>query len=85
MENPASEKTRVHRYFLIYLFKVHYFIQVRLFPGGRLDYETRRCEKHKGGHQLEHHLVTAVKFSAEDPYGRAVALLDLKSSTVKVI
>ncbi|KAL8476774.1 hypothetical protein ACS0TY_029176 [Phlomoides rotata] len=57
---------------------------VRLFPGGRLDYETRRCEKHKGGHQLEHHLITAVKFSAEDPYGRAVALLDLKSSTVKV-
>ncbi|KAK6151071.1 hypothetical protein DH2020_016003 [Rehmannia glutinosa] len=58
---------------------------VRLFPGGRLDYESRRCEKHKAERQLERHLITAVKFSTEDPYGRAVALLDLKSGTVKVI
>ncbi|KAL0332404.1 UNVERIFIED_CONTAM: Glycine-rich domain-containing protein 1 [Sesamum calycinum] len=57
---------------------------VRLFPGGRLDYESRRCEKHKSERQLENHLVTAVEFSAEDPYGRAVALLDLKYGTVKV-
>ncbi|KAL0450088.1 UNVERIFIED_CONTAM: Glycine-rich domain-containing protein 1 [Sesamum latifolium] len=57
---------------------------VRLFPGGRLDYESRRCEKHKSERQHENHLVTAVEFSAEDPYGRAVALLDLKSGTVKV-
>lgn len=35
-------------------------------------------------HQLEPHLITAVTFSVEDPYGRAVALLDLKSGTVKV-
>ncbi|KAG8384191.1 hypothetical protein BUALT_Bualt04G0092400 [Buddleja alternifolia] len=57
---------------------------VRLFPGGRLDYEKRRCEKHKVEHKHESHLITAVEFSAENPYGREVALLDLKSGTVKV-
>ncbi|KAK4477409.1 hypothetical protein RD792_016630 [Penstemon davidsonii] len=58
---------------------------IRLFPGGKLDYETRRCGKHKHEHeQLERCQFTAVEFSAEDPYGRAVALLDLKSGTVKV-
>ncbi|KAI3462624.1 hypothetical protein Pfo_019287 [Paulownia fortunei] len=57
---------------------------VRLFPGGRLDYESKYCEKHKSEHELESHLITAIEFSEEDPYGRAVALLDLKSGTVKV-
>ncbi|KAH6759921.1 DNA-binding protein [Perilla frutescens var. frutescens] len=57
---------------------------VRLFPGGRLDYESRRCAKHKADCQYESHLITAVKFSAEEPYGTAVASLDMKSGTVKV-
>ncbi|XP_073151115.1 glycine-rich domain-containing protein 1-like [Henckelia pumila] len=57
---------------------------VRLFPGSRLDYESKCCEKHKCGREIERHLVTAVEFSADDPYGRAVALLDLKSGIVKV-
>ncbi|XP_057784319.1 glycine-rich domain-containing protein 1-like [Salvia miltiorrhiza] len=57
---------------------------VRLFPGGRLDYESRRCKKHKAEYQHEPHLITAVKFSVEEPYGTAVALLDMKSGTIKV-
>ncbi|KAL6512958.1 hypothetical protein OROHE_019748 [Orobanche hederae] len=57
---------------------------VRLFRGGRLDYELNHCKKHNSEHELDSHLVTAVEFSEEDPYGRAVALLDLKSGTVKV-
>ncbi|KAL0431416.1 UNVERIFIED_CONTAM: Glycine-rich domain-containing protein 2 [Sesamum radiatum] len=54
---------------------------VRLFVGGRLDYELKHCEKHKA---FENHLITAIEFSHEYPYGRAVALLDFKSGTVKV-
>ncbi|XP_073057955.1 glycine-rich domain-containing protein 1-like isoform X1 [Primulina eburnea] len=57
---------------------------VRLFPGRRLDYESKCCEKHKCEREIERHLVTAAEFSADYPYGRAVALLDLKSGTVKV-
>ncbi|KAL0461918.1 UNVERIFIED_CONTAM: Glycine-rich domain-containing protein 2 [Sesamum latifolium] len=53
---------------------------VRLFVGGRMDYELKHCEKHK---VLENHLITAIEFSDEYPYGRAVALLDFKSGTVK--
>ncbi|KZV58438.1 hypothetical protein F511_22122 [Dorcoceras hygrometricum] len=57
---------------------------VRLYPGRRLEYESKCCEKHKCGRQIERHLVTAVEFSADNPYGLAVALLDMKSGTVKV-
>ncbi|KAG6394310.1 hypothetical protein SASPL_144894 [Salvia splendens] len=57
---------------------------VRLFLGGRLDYESRRCAKHKAEYQHEPHLITAVKFSTEEPYGTTVALLDMKSGTIKV-
>ncbi|XP_073151155.1 glycine-rich domain-containing protein 1-like isoform X4 [Henckelia pumila] len=56
---------------------------VRLFNGGRLDYESANCLKHKHKHELESHLMTAIEFSADHPYGKAVALLDLKSGTVK--
>lgn len=48
---------------------------VKLFPGKKLEYETKQCEKHKS----EKEAITVVEFSTEDPYGRAVALLDLKS------
>lgn len=56
-------------------------IQVRLYLGGRLDYESKQCEKHN----RECHLITAVKFSTQEPYGKAVALLDIKSGKVEVI
>ncbi|EXC03907.1 hypothetical protein L484_016112 [Morus notabilis] len=53
---------------------------VKFYPGRKLDYEPEGCEKHRN----EQHVVTAVEFSAEDPYGKAVALLNLKSGFVKV-
>ncbi|PON38888.1 Glycine-rich domain-containing protein-like [Parasponia andersonii] len=53
---------------------------VKFYPGRKLDYEPKHCEKHKN----EQDFMTAVEFSAEDPYGRAVALLNLKSGFVKV-
>lgn len=60
-----------------------FLLKVRLFLGGRLDYESKHCKKHKS--EDERNLMTAVEFSAEDPYGRAVALIDLKYGTLKVI
>ncbi|XP_062100865.1 glycine-rich domain-containing protein 1 [Humulus lupulus] len=53
---------------------------VKFYPGRKLDYEPKHCEKHKN----EKDFITAVEFSAEDPYGKAVALLNLKSGFVKV-
>ncbi|PQQ01250.1 glycine-rich domain-containing protein 1 [Prunus yedoensis var. nudiflora] len=53
---------------------------VKLFRGRKLDYESKHCEKHKS----EQEFMTLVEFSAEDPYGKAVALLDLKSGFVRV-
>ncbi|KAJ7953480.1 glycine-rich domain-containing protein 1-like [Quillaja saponaria] len=48
---------------------------VKFFPGRKLEYEPRYCGKHEN----EADFLTAVEFSVEDPYGKAVALLDLKS------
>lgn len=56
-------------------------VQVKLFRGRKLDYESKHCEKHKS----EQEFMTLVEFSAEDPYGKAVALLDLKSGFVRVL
>lgn len=53
---------------------------MKFFPGRKLDYEPKYCEKHSS----EQDFLTAVEFSAEDPYGKAVALLNLKSGFVKV-
>ncbi|KAF2295742.1 hypothetical protein GH714_033792 [Hevea brasiliensis] len=53
---------------------------IKVFHGRKLDFEPKRCEKQRN----EQDFVTAVEFSAEDPYGKAVALLDLKSGSVKV-
>ena len=51
-----------------------------IFPGKKLDYECSYCEKPKN----EQDFMTAVEFSAENPYGKAVALLNLKSGFLKV-
>ncbi|KAK9061940.1 hypothetical protein SSX86_019124 [Deinandra increscens subsp. villosa] len=53
---------------------------VKLVPGRKLDYEMKHHERqtHK------HNVMTAVEFSAEYPYGRAVALLDAKSGIFMV-
>nr|XP_017218219.1 PREDICTED: glycine-rich domain-containing protein 1-like isoform X1 [Daucus carota subsp. sativus]XP_017218220.1 PREDICTED: glycine-rich domain-containing protein 1-like isoform X1 [Daucus carota subsp. sativus] len=53
---------------------------VRYFPGRKLEYEPKHCEKSRSDLDF----LTAVQFSAEDPYGRAVALLDLKYGIYKV-
>ena len=57
-----------------------YLLQVKFFPGRKLEYEPKHCEKHRS----EQDFLTAVEFSMEDPYGKAVALLDLKSGFFKV-
>ncbi|KAG6436864.1 hypothetical protein SASPL_101768 [Salvia splendens] len=49
---------------------------VRFFRGGRLDYDSNS--------QHEPHLFTAIKFSPKEPYGTAVALLNMKSGTIKI-
>lgn len=54
--------------------------QLKIFKGRKLDFEPKHCGKQRS----EQDFMTAVEFSAEDPYGKAVALLDLKSGLVKV-
>lgn len=55
-------------------------VQVKIYPGRKLEFEHKHCERQKS----DHGFLTAVEFSAEVPYGRAVALLDLKSGFLKV-
>ncbi|MCL7043172.1 hypothetical protein MKW94_021931, partial [Papaver nudicaule] len=52
---------------------------VKLFPGRALEYEPHNCESQK----TESDFVTVVEFSEENPYGKALALLDLKSGFLK--
>lgn len=54
--------------------------QVKIYPGRKLEFESKHCERQKKNHGF----LTAIEFSAEVPYGRAVALLDLKSGFLKV-
>ncbi|KAG2696055.1 hypothetical protein I3760_07G041000 [Carya illinoinensis] len=54
---------------------------IKFFPGRKLAYEPKYCEKHRS----EHNFMTAVEFSMEDPYGKAVALFNLKSGIFKVL
>ncbi|GAV72026.1 LOW QUALITY PROTEIN: DUF1399 domain-containing protein, partial [Cephalotus follicularis] len=54
--------------------------KVCIFPGAKLEYETKTCEKLKH----EQNFMTAVEFSAEYPYGKAVAFLNLKSGFIKI-
>ncbi|KAL2904120.1 Glycine-rich domain-containing protein 2 [Bienertia sinuspersici] len=54
---------------------------VRIFVGRKLDYEPKHYEKKRS----EKDFITAVEFSAEYPYGRAVALVDLNHGILKVM
>ncbi|KAJ7965859.1 Glycine-rich domain-containing protein [Quillaja saponaria] len=54
--------------------------KVIIFPGQKLEFETEDCGKQKD----EQNFMTAVEFSATDPYGKAVALLDLESAIIKI-
>ncbi|XP_020272734.1 glycine-rich domain-containing protein 1 [Asparagus officinalis] len=52
--------------------------RIKLFPGKKLECEPKNC------HHIELNFITAVEFSADHPYGRAIALLDIESSLIKV-
>ena len=76
----ANHRT-FHCFRLSYKTCVEFFSgQVKLFQGKKLDFEPKCCEEKRS----ERDFMTAVEFSAENPYGKAVALLDLKSGSVKV-
>ncbi|XP_022153995.1 glycine-rich domain-containing protein 1 isoform X2 [Momordica charantia] len=63
-----------------HLFKLEGNRLVKFFQGRKLDYEPKHCEKHNH----EQDFVTAVEFSAEYPYGRAVALFNFKYGVIKI-
>ncbi|XP_030974427.1 glycine-rich domain-containing protein 1 [Quercus lobata] len=63
-----------------HLFELMGSRMVKIFPGRKLEYEPKHCEKHRS----EQDFMTAIEFSKEDPYGKAVALLDLKSGFLRV-
>lgn len=65
--------------------KFIFLLQVKFFPGRKLDYELKDCEKHTTEDKTEQDFMTLVEFSAKDPYGKAVALLHLKSGCIKVL
>ncbi|KAL9229466.1 hypothetical protein vseg_004929 [Gypsophila vaccaria] len=54
---------------------------VKLFSGRRLDFEPKNYVNRR--HEKD--FVTAVEFSKDYPYGRAVALIDLRLETIKVV
>ncbi|KAF2324173.1 hypothetical protein GH714_009210 [Hevea brasiliensis] len=56
------------------------FRKVVILPGRKLKYENGSCEKHKSAESL----MKAVEFSAEYPYGKAVALFNLKSGVRQI-
>lgn len=53
---------------------------MNIFAGRKLGYEPKHHETQK----KERDFVTAVEFSADSPYGEAIALINLKSGVVKV-
>ncbi|KAL9245916.1 hypothetical protein vseg_019513 [Gypsophila vaccaria] len=54
---------------------------VKLFSGRRLDFEPKNYVSQRS----EEEFITAVEFSADYPYGRAIALYDLKLGTLKAL
>eukprot|EP00262_Sarcandra_glabra_P015890 TRINITY_DN5005_c0_g1_i2.p1 TRINITY_DN5005_c0_g1~~TRINITY_DN5005_c0_g1_i2.p1 ORF type:complete len:804 (-),score=148.63 TRINITY_DN5005_c0_g1_i2:468-2879(-) len=53
---------------------------VKLFPGRKLEYEAKNCERRKN----ERDFMTVVEFSTEYPYGKSIALFNLKFGLLKV-
>lgn len=62
------------------IYPCNLMVQVKIYPGRKLEFELKHWERQKS----DAGFFTAVEFSAEFPYGRAVALLDLKSGFLKV-
>ncbi|XP_056863090.1 glycine-rich domain-containing protein 1 isoform X2 [Raphanus sativus] len=52
---------------------------VKFFSGRKLDYEPKHCAKRRS----EEDFMTLVEFSKQHPYGKAVALLDLKFGSIE--
>ncbi|XP_047325052.1 glycine-rich domain-containing protein 1-like [Impatiens glandulifera] len=53
---------------------------IKWFTGRRLEYQPKTCTNKRS----EQEFITVVEFSAADPYGKAVALFDLKCGSCKV-
>ncbi|KAF9616612.1 hypothetical protein IFM89_030781 [Coptis chinensis] len=60
----------------IYFASMYFFFLVEI----KLDYEPKYCQTQKN----EGDFMTAVEFSKSDPYGKAIALFNLKSGVLKV-
>jgi len=56
-------------------------LQLKFFPGRKLEYELG----HHGKRRNEMDFLTAIEFSVEEPYGKAMALLDLRFKHVTVL
>ncbi|KAH7567611.1 hypothetical protein ACOSP7_010395 [Xanthoceras sorbifolium] len=54
--------------------------KVIIFPGRKLEFELNNCANQK----FEQDFMTIVEFSEENPCGKAVALLNLKSGSLKI-
>uniref|UniRef100_J3N9M9 Glycine-rich domain-containing protein-like n=1 Tax=Oryza brachyantha TaxID=4533 RepID=J3N9M9_ORYBR len=54
---------------------------IKLYHGRRLEFQRKCCDNHA---KEDASAFTAVKFSAEHPYGKAIALLDTKSELIVV-
>ncbi|KAL6179274.1 hypothetical protein ACLB2K_050790 [Fragaria x ananassa] len=54
--------------------------KVIILPGRKLEYETRSRSKQ----ETEHNFMTAIEISPEYPYGKAVALLNVKSGFLEI-
>ncbi|KAF3682726.1 putative transcription factor bHLH93-like [Capsicum annuum] len=63
-----------------HLFELAGHRNVKFFPGQRLDYEHNHCTNQRS----QDDFMTAVEFSALEPYGKAVALVDLKFGVINV-
>lgn len=55
-------------------------MQVVFVPGKKLDFETKHnCKKDE-----QDNFITAVEFSTKNPYGIALALIDIKAGVLQV-
>ncbi|KAG2291168.1 hypothetical protein Bca4012_007119 [Brassica carinata] len=62
------------------LFEIMGERMVRVYSGRKLEYEPKHCAKLRSEQDF---FMTAVEFSKEHPYGKAVGLLDLKTGSIE--
>ncbi|KAH9615627.1 hypothetical protein KSS87_011780 [Heliosperma pusillum] len=61
------------------LFELVGYKMVKIFPGKRLEFESRHYNK-----RSDQEFMTFVEFSVDNPYGKAIALIDIMSETIEV-